>query len=198
MRNNPCGGFRRLVPTACLAAAALLTVTCKGEEEMYPNLVTEMSEGLTDGDGRLTLLRTDAGTIYRLANPRKGFRPRTGYRLMAGYVVEGEGKARLYTLAGGRLLRDSTASRQRDAFTLVSAWTSPRYLNLHLRAPGQGGTHHWGYAIDSTTSAATHLSLHHHRATGSPAYTADFYASIPWDSLPAGRLILEQRHEFQR
>lgn len=198
MQNERVGPIRVSLLGAFLLAVLLLATACQGDEEAYPSLVTEMAEGLTDTEGRLTLLVTDGGTSYHISNPQEGLQPQAAYRLMAGYVAEEEGMARLYTLAGVRILRDSTALRRRDTFSVVSVWASPRYLNLHLRALGQGGTHHWGYAVDSTGLQGTYLSLHHHRASGQAAYTADFYASIPWDSLPTGRLILEQRYEFQR
>ncbi|MCD8266287.1 MAG: hypothetical protein LUC33_03940 [Prevotellaceae bacterium] len=182
---------------ALAVVMALFLASCNDEEESFPSLITEMADGMTDGSGTLTTIITDGDEQYSLTNPQTGYVPNALYRLLCGYTVEGQA-ATLYTLEGVRILRDSTSVAQRDPLTIVSAWQTSRYLNLHLSVKTQGGTHCFGYITDSIVGEHLYLSLHHNQNQDPEAYSTDVYASIPLDSLEGSLITLEGKYDFGR
>ncbi len=189
--------MRRHSILAALCLAALCLAACGDGDDAYPSVVTEIVDGITDGGGALALLLTDEGERYTLTNPQDGLLANAVYRCLCGYVPDGD-RATLYSLSGVYVLRDSTGTAARDPLPIVSAWRTPRYINLHLRPKTQGGTHYYGYITDSIVDGHAYLSLHH-RQNGDPeAYSADVYASIPLDSVQASVITLQGTYDFQR
>ena len=164
----------------------LFLASCKGSDDssdFYPNIITEFAMIQTDDAGRLAELTTDDERTYTIANPQDGYKKNVRYRVVCGFVPDGE-TATLYHATGAYLLRDSTQlAYEPDPIKVTSVWQSGRYINMHLSPLTQGGTQYWGYRIDSISGNTTHISLHH-RQNGDPlSYTQTVYASIAVDSL---------------
>ncbi|MCD8304977.1 MAG: hypothetical protein LUC86_09185 [Prevotellaceae bacterium] len=182
---------------AVFMSLPLLLASCSDDDDTYPSIVTEMADGLTNSNGTLTTIITDNDEQYSLTNPQAGLYPNALYRLLCGYTVQGQA-ATLYTLEGVYILRDSTSVAQRDPLTIVSAWQTSRYINLHLSVKTQGGTHSLGYVTDSIVGSHAYLSLHHRQGQDPEAYSTDIYASIPLDSIEGSLITLEGTYQFER
>ncbi len=180
---------------------ALLTATalpsCSDDDERFPDLTTNLADGVTNSQGQLIGIYTDDDQWLTLANPIDGLQPLSVYRCLCGYTLT-EATATLYTLESVYYLRDSTDTPSRDPLTIVSVWQTPRYINLHLSIKTQGGDHHFGYITDSIADSHAYLSLHHRENNDPQAYSQDVYASIPWDSLPCNTVTIQGTYDFQR
>lgn len=187
---------RLLLRTIVLACAMLLLSACAEEQEPYPNIITEFADIHSDAQGLLVQMTTDNGKNYLISNTNiKPHRPDTTYRAIVGYVPETEStplKAHIYTLTGAQILSDSTTCLQHDPTGIESMWQQGKYINMQLTAKTQGGTHHWGYAIDSVqhvgqegrTHAHHHLSIHHNQGQDPISYSQTYYCSILPSSIP--------------
>ena len=171
-----------------LLFAVCLLSCCKGSDDtsdLYPNVVTEFATILTDASGTLTELTTDAGRTYTISNPQSGFEKEVMYRVVCGYVPDGQ-TATLYQLTGAYLLHDSTAlAFDPDPIKVTSVWQSGRYINMHLSPLTQGGKQYWGYRIGRLRGRTLHISLHHRQNNDPLSYTQTVYASLPTDNLKA-------------
>lgn len=170
--------MRKIIWILCL----LTLVACSKDEDVYPSIITEFADLNTDEHGTATSFELDNGTIYLISNPVKDLKPDATYRVVCGYVPEGS-KASLYTLNGAYFLHDSTEIVKNDPTNVLSAWHSGKYINMQLSPKTQGGTHYWGYAVDSITPRHRHLSLHHSQNSDPTSYTTTIYASLPMDSI---------------
>ncbi|MBO4906415.1 MAG: hypothetical protein J5486_05195 [Bacteroidaceae bacterium] len=174
-----------------LLVATLLLIGCSDEDKTpYPSIITEPVMVATDDAGSPRTMLTDGGILYQLLNKVTGWPADTTFRLVGGYVVEGEGMARLMTAQTMYVLRDCTSmdEHHRDPTNVASAWTSGGYLNVHLLPKTQGKTQEWGYLRDSTVSNATggtshHISLYHAQTDDPTAFSGHMYISIPLDSI---------------
>ena len=183
----PLGGVR-----GGLLLVLLLVSSCKDSDEtsdIYPNVVTEFAMIRTNGEGEMIELTTDDNRTYTLSNPKSGYGKNTRYRVVCGFVPNGQ-TAILYSATSAHILRDSTSlAYEPDATGAVSVWQSGRYFNMHLSPLTQGGTQYWGYRIDGVSGNTTHISLHH-RQNGDPlSYTKTVYASIlvdDFETVPTG------------
>ena len=140
----------------CIMVSLICLVSCKngGEEDFYPNVVTEFATIRTDAEGTMKELTTDDEHTYAIRNPQKGFKKDYSYRVVCGFVREGQAVT-LYQLTAAYLLGDSTELAQEpDPIKVTSIWQSGKYINMHLSPLTQGGTQYWGYRIDETTSSS--------------------------------------------
>ncbi len=149
---------------------------------MYPSIITEMADMETDEAGVAQSLTLDNDQTYAIANHITSLKPQALYRVMCGFVPEGQ-KAVIYSLDGAHILRDSSLVAQSDPTGVQSAWRAGRYINLHLSPKGQDGTHYWGFSIDEVTEHHAHISLHHSQNGDPASYSSDVYASLPVDSI---------------
>lgn len=167
-----------------LALPLTLLVACSDDDnEAYPALITEFANLETSESGALSAFTNDAGRRFVITNTADGYTPNTVYRVVAGYTDEGDGRARLYTLAAARVLRDSTAIRRQDPTGVVAVWRAGKYINLHLAPMTHGGTQYWGFAVDSVRDSRHYLSVHHNQGRDQYSYTDYVYASLPVDSI---------------
>lgn len=157
-------------------------IACNEEEQVYPNIITEFAEMKVDGQGVADSIRLDNNVRYRISNKIKDLKPKATYRVVCGYIPNGS-SATIYTLEAAYYLRDSSRIAQQAPTEVLSAWRSGRFINLHLTPKTQGGTHYWGYSIDSLVGHNAYLSLHHNQNNDPISYSADVYASIPVDSI---------------
>lgn len=177
--------MRRRLTLLALLTGILLTASCSSDDDgtPFPSMWNEIATLITDGQGRVRRLVTDAGDTYEVTNTLQGYRPSASYRVMCGYSTQ-EQQATLYQAVGVYLLHDSTACVMHDPVGVLAAWKSGAYINLHLTPLTQGGNHTWGYATDSTsTSGHLYLSLHHRQGSDPLSYTRETYASLPLDSI---------------
>ena len=181
----------------------LLMASCSGDNDasdFYPNVVTEFAMIRTDASGTMIELTTDDERTYTLTNPQEGYKKDVKYRVVCGFIPDGQ-KATLYNATAAHMLRDSTAlAYEPDAIKVVSVWQAGRYINMQLSPLTQGGTQYWGYRIDAVQSRTTHISLHH-RQNGDPmSYTETVYASLLTDdfkTIPSGDSIAYHIKTFQ-
>lgn len=166
-----------------ILAALTLCMACGDEQETYPSILTEMADAYVDAEGILYKIETDRGQSYTLTNPQQGFKPESIYRTLSGFVPQTDGSATLYQMKGVHILRDSTAIGHKDPTGILSAWRAGRYINLHLQPKTQGGTHYWGFTVDSVAQGKTWIGLHHRQNNDPLSYSQDVYASIPVDSI---------------
>lgn len=162
----------------------LFVTACSNDEDVFPSLISEMADILTDEDGTLYQLHTDSEKTYQLANPVAGYKPSVAYRVLADYTDMGNGMATLYQLTPAYILRDSTGCAQTHPTGILSAWRASRYINLHLTPKTQGGKMYFGFLIDSIRPGKAFLSLHHNQHSDPLSYTQEVYASLPVDSIP--------------
>ena len=164
---------RLCIISLCLTVFA----ACDDEEENYPSIISEFVEIQSDKDGRLFQFTTDKGQTYHITNTLTGYDPLTIYRIICGYVPKAD-EATIYQLTTVEMLRDSTAVAVHDPIGAQSVWHSGEYINMQLAPLTQGGTHFWGYVIDSITPGHLFLSLHHNQLDDPTSYTENVYASI--------------------
>ena len=178
--------MRRLLNMYAYTMILTILLSCdrndEGYESTYPDILTEMADVLTDSEGRMVRMLTDKGTEYSISNPPSGYVKEARYRLVCGYVPNGN-TARLYNMTGVNILRDSTEVAAKDPTVVVSAWRAGGYINMHLSPLTQGGVQYWGFIVDRREPGNIHISLHH-RQNGDPAsYSRDAYASLPVEYL---------------
>lgn len=158
---------------------------CKGGDDasdIYPSIVTEFGMIRTDASGTMTDFTTDDGRIYAISNPQSGYDKEVLYRVVCGYVPDGQ-TVKLYQVTGAHLLHDSTTlAHEPDPIKVTSVWKSGRYINMHLSPLTQGGKQYWGYRIDRVRSRTIHVSLHHRQNADPLSYTQNVYASLPADN----------------
>lgn len=176
--------------------AIFLIGACSEKQEPYPDLVTEFADIRTGTSGLFVDMTTDDGTLFAITNTNiKPHRPDTTYRAIVGYVpTEGSScpEAYIYTLTGARVLEDSTSVLRHDPTGIESMWKHGKYINMQLTAKGQGGVHHWGYAVDSVQYSGEqgrahshhYLSIHHNQGQDPLYYSQTYYCSIAYSSLP--------------
>lgn len=182
--------MRKTVILALLACHLAFITSCSKDDEVYPNIITEMADLYTNEKGSFKQITLDDNKAYVISNPQTGYQKNARYRVLCGFVPEG-GSATLYQLTGAYLLRDSASMAKHDPADLVSAWRTRRYINLHMASKTQGGLQYWGFVTDSIvtttangiTSSHAYLSLHHNQNADPTSYTNDVYASIPIDSI---------------
>ncbi len=196
-----------------LGVFVLLLVACAEDAESYPDLLTEMADINSDHAGRLNVFVTDGGRKFYISNTNISLhRPDTVYRAVVGYVpthdaASSSWKATIYTLQGVQLLCDSTAVVRHDPTRVESMWQTERYINMQLAPLTQGGTHHWGYAVDTLLESGVagrqhahhHLSLHHNQCGDPLSFSETHYCSILLSSLPhyqTGDTVSVRVHTF--
>ena len=182
---------------ALLAAAAIAlgVVSCgDGDGEPYPPLVTEMVMSSGDEMAVFSTFTTDDGHTYKMANTLQGTTPNVRWRFLCGYVVEGEGTARVYIFRRVPLLADVSRAREarHDPTGLASVWQSGGYVNMHLLPKTQGGQQAWGLSRDSAHingAGGTNyfISVCHHQLSDPAAYSDDLFVSIDPDTVAATR-----------
>lgn len=177
------------------ALAILLAGACSEKQEPYPDLVTEFADIRTSASGLIVDMTIDDGTRFTISNTNiKPHRPDTTYRAVVGYVPNGAAlypEAHIYSLMGARVLADSSGVARHDPTGIESMWKRGRYINMQLTAKGQGGVHHWGYAVDSIRCGDEegrehshyHLSIHHNQGQAPLSYSQTYYCSIAYGAL---------------
>ncbi len=194
--------MRRGLTLLTIVLTTLLAAGCSDDDNgsPFPSMWNEIVCLTTNGEGRITQMVTDNGDTYEVTNTLYGRQPSTQYRVMCGYTIEGN-RATLYQTTGVHVLQDSTACAMHDPVGILSVWKSGAYINLHLAPLTQGGTHAWGFAVDSIgADRHCYLSLHHRQGSDPLSYTQETYASIALEDvagLAAGDSLSLSVHTFK-
>ncbi len=181
-----------------LLLAATLSTACSEEEQPYPNMLTEMADVKTDARGYLSTMLTDGGKQLRISNPTQTQYKSVVFRLLCSYVLTKDNKAELYGTQGVNVLRDSVPQQGVLPYSIVSAWQTDRYINLHLKHRHQSAQHTFCYTTDSIVGERCYLSIHHFHVQDGEAYTTDAYASIPLEELTTPFITINETYEFER
>lgn len=161
------------------------------DEAPYPSIVTELVDCPTDDKGTMSAIVLDDDTKLMLTNPQTELKASVVYRALAGYTLEADGRATLYSLKSAVFLRDSTSIAVCDPLKVVSLWRTKRYVNLHLMPKTQNeALHNWGFVNDSIVGRHAYLRLHHRQGTDPKAYSFDQYASLPLNLVDADTITL--------
>ena len=189
----------------------LLTVACKEEEHVYPDVLTEFIDIQTDASGTVTHLLTDKGERYAV-QPREGldglqadtiYRTVSAYRFVNETTDRTEPEVMLYSSQSviapyPDKLSEWEDSIYTDPVDIQSIWLSGNYLNLILDVRRKDRAHVFHFIEDSLAaeSAGTrtlHLRLYHNSNNDYEAFTDQTCLSVPLrhyrDSLRAGDKI---------
>lgn len=178
------------------------------DDEVYPNLVTELCMAHADAQGTLSRIVTDSGGDYHITNEVTGLNAYQKIRALIGYVTEGNGQAKVYTAQEVPLLPDASknTARYQDPTGVESVWKGGGFINFHLLPKTKGAKQGWAFLRDSTTTNALggqthHLSLYHRQGNDPTSYSRELYLSLPIDSvattLTAADSITFVVHTFQ-
>lgn len=183
--------FKGIVSLLTLSAGF---ISCSDDEDgyVYPPLLSEFADVVTDDSGTFTHICTDKGECLPIVNSAElvaeGVTPDTLYRVLSRYELVDDG-ARLYSLqaipAPCAQPADSFPEGIRaDAVEMQSIWHGGNYLNMILLVKAQNGKHTFRFVEDSltTSSAGVHtlyLRLYHDAGGDVQAYTQKAYLSVP-------------------
>ncbi len=179
----------------CMMAITL--VSCGEEEGTYPSLVTQIANFTTNSTGKVTALLTDESVSHTILNTLYAQKPDTVYRALCTYVPETNG----ITLKGATwvwVLTPTKAPKKELPLTIVSAWRSGRYINLHLRLKHKEAEHSLSLSQDSIVGNTTYLSVRHPWVDDVDAWTADTWASIPIEEVSTEHITINNTYEFKR
>lgn len=184
-----------LLGTLCLGIGLS---SCRDDTQPVPNIITELADITTDAGGLTDSLFTDGGRRLSIANRQETKHPSVLFRVLCGYVPDEAGSATLYNTTGVHLLRDSLPAGKELPYSIISAWQTHRYVNLRLKYAYALKTHRFSYTTDSIVNGRAYLKIHHLPVQDEAHYTGHAYASIPWDSIPATRIMIDNTYEFKR
>ncbi len=168
---------------------------CGKEDEAYPSIVTEMACLYTDRNGQMTQMVLDDGTTYDVSGQKlTGYHESALYRGVCGFVPDGAGKAKIYTLYPVGNIREAgdSISEKYDYTDVKSIWRGGAFLNFHLSPMTQGGEQEWAFKKDSvstnTLGGTTYfISICHDQGDDPQAYHVNYYASMFVDSIAQNR-----------
>ena len=174
-----------------LICVSSFMASCSDDDDVFPSMISELADALTDSRGRITVLLRDDGSQLTVSNDVSGFKANVGYRCVCGYVKGIGNQVELLSLSPAYVLYDcaQTDLRAQDPLGVVSVWRGgKRYLNMHLLPKTKGTAHRWGYLCDSVRTNGAggttyYISLQHDQGTDTLSYSSDYYMSVTIDSL---------------
>lgn len=179
-----------------LATTVLLCTACSDDEKPLPNIQTMLADMTPDANGQVSELTLDDGGVKTLAQPLKGLKADSTYRIWAVYEVQTPTCVSLIgctPVLAAAPKAYATDKVRTDALSVVSCWQGASYINLHIGIKGTNtGKHYFGFNRGELTdngngTRTLHITLLHDQH-GDPAYyTTEMYLSMPLKSL-AGML----------
>lgn len=179
-----------------LAVVLILFASCKNDDYHYPDLLTDLVEADTDGNGFIKLIRTDDQKVYHLSDAVKleGATPDSTYRARGRFELKDEYTVTLYGLSP--VISPDPENEdyfkgevKNDPVKITSVWKTGNYINLHLGVmTKQEATHKFHfvkYEIQELSGGhhAIDISLYHDRDEDSEAFTKELFLSCPLYSL---------------
>jgi hypothetical protein len=171
---------------------ALTMASCGDDSDyVYPNVVTQMVDILTDADGVATSILTDAGHEYAI-QAREGLDGLTAdstYRMVVQYVeLEGD-EIKLYTaqkaISPNPKPIEEFKQVKTDPVSLTSIWRGGEYLNLVVKAQVKTESHNYHFMETGIDTRQTdghrivNLTLYHDRNDDVEAFSRTVYLSVP-------------------
>lgn len=169
-------------------------ISCSDDEDgyVYPPLLSEFADVVTDASGAFTHIHTDKGESLPIVNSSElmadGVTPDTLYRVLSRYEPV-EGGAKLYSLQAipapyAQPVDSFPEGIKADAVEMQSIWRGGNYLNMILLVKAQDGKHIFSFVEDSLTTSSVgvrtlYLSLYHDAGGDVQAYTQKAYLSVP-------------------
>lgn len=187
-----CGGLSLPILFALCLAPFVSSCSKDDDEDVYPNIITEMADAYTNEHGVIYKIVLDNDKTYNIENQLSGYHKNAIYRILCGYEQKNSNYVHLFQMTGVPVLRDSTKIARRDPVELQSVWRTGRYINLHIDAKTQGGKQYWGFITDSIVASVNaegmpsnhaYVSLHHNQNGDPTSYTEEVYLSLPIDSI---------------
>ncbi len=174
-----------------------LLVSCKEDDYVYPNVLTEFIDVQTDDTGTITYLVADNGSRYAV-QPREGldglkadtlYRTISIYEFLSAESAENEAEVILYSsyqvLSPDPIATsDFKDSIYTDPVDIQSIWLSGNYLNMILQVHRKDQTHTFQFLKDDTTCTSPTgrilcLLLYHNSHNDYEAFTDPVYLSVP-------------------
>lgn len=179
----------------CLCTS-LSFAACNDEDYVYPNVVTEMIDLVTDNTGTGRYLKSDEGTTWSI-QPRTGLdglTPDSVYRTVAMFApVDDTGGASssevvLYNMQSAispiPKAKNEFEEMHTDPVNIQSIWRSGNYLNLIVLAMMKNHTHEYHFIDNGIThnedgTKTLHLALYHDRNNDVEGFSTKVYLSVP-------------------
>lgn len=162
---------------------------CSSDDEVLPAYEGRLCEIVTDGAGRGYLLRDDDGGEAAIGNVLKGLAADSVYRVFV-LMVKGEGGAvtlksaqSIFSVFPHEAHADDVMGN--DALEVITAWRSPRYVNLRVALMTDGLQKHMLDFIDEGTRANADgtltkcIRLCHDQNGAARNYREEGYVSCP-------------------
>ena len=178
----------------CLLAPSLLTA-CSDDDYVYPNVLTEMTDLVTDHTGTAAYLKNDEGIMWSI-QPRAGLdglTPDSVYRTVTMYAPVNDSessslKAIMYNTQSAispiPKAKDTFKEIHTDPVAIQSIWRSGSYLNLIALAMVKDRTHEYHFIDNGIThnedgTKTLHLTLYHDRHNDVEGFSRKVYLSVP-------------------
>lgn len=192
-----------------LLSCIMLVSSCKKDEYVYPDVLTEFVDMETDNSGRLSYINRDNGDEY-LINKRSGldgFTPDSTYRALSVFEPsennDGNATATLYSCQFVISVIPSAEDRfpkgiKTDPLDIDRIWQSGNYINMVLNIMAKDKPHALNFVDNGITnnrdgSRTLDITIYHDQNNDYEAYTKKAYASVPlWpyeDALTKGDKI---------
>lgn len=178
----------------CLPMLLCLLAACGDDDYHYPSIKLEYLTALSDSDGILQSIQTDAGDWYSVLEDASAMtvEPDTAVRIVANYETvaddNGTGGVILYATTEAISAVPLPASHfadgvHTDPADILSIWKGLYYLNVVLELKVQGGTHSFHFIEESnevdTGTRNISLLLYHDDGGDAQSYTRRAYLSVP-------------------
>lgn len=176
-----------------LLTVALLLCACSDDDYQYPDLVTELAELTIDSEGLATSVVTDGGNTFDVSYLQVyAAVPDTVVRCYCSYALSDD-DVTFYTLTNSNLycappsLQGTTDTLAVD---IISAWTTPRYLNMYVGVlTNVNAEHAFAFSLDSLSYHidqetfdviwTAHHTLAHASSDDDAYYTQRCYVCFP-------------------
>ena len=174
-----------------LFVIAFSFVSCDDDESVYPPLISELVEAVTDERGIVAGIVTDKGVCYVPQEEIISEKPDTVLRCLCGYTIAEDGMVNVYGLKQVFSQRPIPVGEVKDEsmepVVLRSMWNSGGYINMDIGILTTGnGTHSLAFVVDSVSESSldarttVHTRLLHKRPLeDAESYTERLYISMP-------------------
>lgn len=168
---------------------AMLT-SCKEDNYVYPDVITEFIDAGTDSKGTLNRLMTDKGKTLAIQrrNGLDGLSPDTVYRTVSIYIPQENDEAYIYSVQLVLSMIPVTEDYFKDGIRTAptdirSIWQSGNYLNMILTPLVKDQSHAFHFVdhgiTESNGKKILNLQLYHDRGSDMEAFTHEIYLSVP-------------------
>lgn len=179
-----------------LLAGITAISSCKKDEYVYPNVLTEFVDITTSSTGRLSYINCDNGESYQIKDRSgiEGFIPDTTYRAISVYEPEIEknknnNNAKLYScqfIVSPVPVPEDKFNKEikTDPVDIDRIWLSGNYINMILDIMAKDKSHGICFILNGISDTKNgyktiNMTVYHNNNDDYEAYTKKAYASIP-------------------